>query len=164
MSNTIFFIVFILLCGGMYLYVSSKWKKREKEFDKFSNEMQREFIVNTPSLKTGIDFYVRVQRFYEAQGYSLNKHPDFPTDYIAKKGKEILFIRIQDPQNTQSITAQLFQTFVGQTVMYAFHNPLYASYELKWAYVCSKMMCDRTAKIYINKYEDKLKFELIKED
>jgi len=145
----------------MYFYISRKWKKREKEFDNFAYEMQRDFAENSPSLDQGVDFYTSVQSFYEGQGYTLSKHPDFVTDFIAKKEKEILFIRIQSPQNKQSITAQLFQVFVGQTALYTMDNPLYDNYTLKWAYVCSKMMCDQSARIYIKKYGDRLKFELI---
>jgi len=161
MSNTIFILGFFLLGGGVYFYVSTKWKKREKEFNNFAYKMQRDFAESSQSLNTGIDFLTKVKIFYEDQGYTLSKHPDFTSDYIAKKDKEILFIRIQGPENKQSITAQLFQNFVGQTVMYALDNPIYEAYELRWSYVCSKMMCDQSARIYIKKYEDKLKFELI---
>jgi len=164
MSNTIFVLAFVMLSGGMYFYARTKWKKREKEFNDYAYKMQCDFADSTPTLNTEIDFYTTVKTFYEEQGYTLSKHPDFSTDYIAKKDKTILFIRVQGPQNKQSITAQLFQTFVGQTVLYALSNPLYAVYELRWAYVCSKMMCDQSARIYIKKYEERLRFELIKID
>jgi len=161
MSNTIFIIAFFALGTGMYFYANQKWKKRESEFDEFAYKMQRDFNASTPTLDTGIDFYKRVERFYEEQGYTLSKHPDFATDYIGKKEKEILFIRLQTPDNKQDITAKLIQTFVGQTVMYALDNPLYSSYTLNWAYACSKMMCDQSARIYIKKYEERLRFDLV---
>ena len=161
MSNAIFIMLFMLLAAAVYVYTNKRWKKREKEFDDFAYEMQRDFSENTQSLSTGIDFYDRVKTFYEDQGYTLSKHPDFVTDYIGKRDKEILFIRVQGPQDKQSITAQLLQTFIGQTAMYALDNPLYAEYELRWVYVCSKMMCDQSARIYIKKYENRLKFELL---
>ncbi len=161
MSNSLFVIAFILLSGAMYLYSIKKWKKREQEFDEFAYEMQRDFAAKTVSINTAIDFYEQVRAFYEEQSYTLTKHPDFSTDFIAKKDKEILFLRVQGPENKEFISAKLFQAFIGQTVMYALNNPVYQAYTLKWAYVCSKMKLDKSARIYINKYKDKLKFELI---
>ncbi len=150
-----------LLGLGLYFYINKKWKKRESALHEFTFEMQREFAKKTQSLSSGADYYKNVQAFYEAQGFSTTKHPDFVTDFIAKKAKNIIFIRVQTPDNTQSITANSFQTFIGQTVLYAMDNPLYEAYDLQWHYVCSKMMCDQSARIFIKRYEDKLKFELI---
>ena len=161
MSNSIFIIALVLLGLGLYYSINRKWKKRENELNDFAFEMQREFAQKTHSLNKGVDFYKEVQNFYENKGYTLSKHPDFPTDFIAKKDKEIRFIRIQSPDNKQSITANLFQTFIGQTVLYAMDNPVYESYELKWSYVCSKMLCDQSARIFIKRYENKVDFELI---
>ena len=161
MSNSIFIIAILLVGVGLYISVSRKWKKRETELNNFAYEMQRDFAENTVSLNKGVDYYKTVQSFYEEQGYSVSKHPDFATDFIAKKDKNILFIRVQSPTERSDISAKVFQTFIGQTVLYAMDNPLYESYELSWSYVCSKMMCDKTARIFINKYENKLKFELI---
>jgi hypothetical protein len=80
---------------------------------------------------------------------------------IAKKAQTILFIRVQGPQDKQTIDARSFQSFVGQTVLYSLENPLYKAYDLKWVYVCSKMMCDKSAKIYINAHQESLAFEQI---
>ncbi len=161
MSNSIFIIALMLVGAGLYISVNRKWKKREAELNNFAFEMQRDFAESTVSLKKGIDYYKSVQSFYEQQGYTVSKHPEFATDFIAKKDKNILFIRVQSPTERSDITAKSFQTFIGQTVLYAMDNPLYESYELSWAYVCSKMMCDKSARLFINKYENKLKFELI---
>ncbi len=161
MSNSIFIIAMLLLGTGVYLSISRKWKKRENELNNFAYEMQRDFAENTVSLQKGVDYYETVQSFYEQQGYTVSKHPDFSTDFIAKKEKNILFIRVQSPMEKSDITAKSYQTFIGQTVLYAMDNPLYENYELSWAYVCSKMMCDKTARIFINKYQNKLTFELI---
>ena len=161
MSNAIFIIALVLLGYGLYVSVNRKWKKRENELNDFAYEMQREFAESTVSLNKSIDYYKTVQSFYEAQGYTVSKHPDFSTDFIAKKEKTILFVRVQTPNEKSDITAKSFQAFIGQTVLYAMNNPLYESYELSWAYACSKMMCDQTARIFIKKYENKLKFELI---
>ncbi len=161
MSNSIFIIALLLLGGALYFYLNYKWKKREQKVNDFAYEMQRDFAASTQTLNKGVDYYKSVQDFYEDRGYTLSKHPDFTTDFIAKKEKSILFIRIQAPHDKQSITAKLFQVFVGQTVLYALDNPLYAAYDLSWTYVCSRMMCDRTARIYMKRYENRLKFELI---
>lgn len=161
MSNSIFIIAMLLVGAGLYISVNRKWKKRETELNNFAYEMQRDFAENTVSLNKGVDYYKTVQSFYEQQGYTITKHPDFATDFIAKKDKSILFIRVQSPTERSDITAKVFQTFIGQTVLYAMDNPLYENYELSWSYVCSKMMCDKSARIFINKYENKLKFELI---
>ncbi len=161
MSNSIFVIAIMLVGVGLYISLSRKWKKREIELNNFAYEMQRDFAESTVSLKKGIDYYKTVQSFYEQQGYTVSKHPDFATDFIAKKEKSILFIRVQNPTERSDITAKSFQTFIGQTVLYAMDNPLYAVYDLSWAYVSSKMVCDKTARLFINRYENKLKFELI---
>ncbi len=161
MSNSIFIIAMLLLGTGVYLSISRKWKKRENELNNFAYEMQRDFAENTVSVQKGVDYYKTVQSFYEKQGYTVSKHPDFATDFIAKKEKNILFIRVQSPMEKSDITAKSYQIFIGQTVLYAMDNPLYENYALAWAYVCSKMMCDKTARIFINKYQDKLRFELI---
>jgi len=161
MSSSVFIIAMLLLGAGLYISISRKWKKRETELNNFAYEMQRDFAENTVSLKKGVDYYKTVHSFYEEQGYTISKHPDFSTDFIAKKEKSILFIRVQSPMEKSDITAKSFQTFIGQTVLYAMDNPLYENYELAWTYVCSKMMCDKSARLFINKYQDKLKFELI---
>lgn len=164
MSNSIFIVAILLIAYGLYYSINRKWKKREKELNSFAYEMQRELQKTDQPVSKGIDYYKRVEEFYKEQGYTVTKHPDFVTDFILKKDKEITFIRIQSPNNNQSVTANTLQGFVGQTVLYALNNPLYASYELKWSYVCSKMLCDRSAKIFIDKYRDKVNFELIKEE
>ncbi len=161
MSSTLFVILFFILIAGLYFYVNKKWSKRQADVNDFAFEMQREFATKTETLNEGVNYYKTVQNFYESREYTLNKHPDFPTDFIAKKDKEILFIRVQSPQDNRDITAKAFHEFVGQSVLYALDNPLYQSYTIKWAYVCSKMMCDKSAKIFINKYDERLKFELI---
>lgn len=161
MSNSIFIIALILVGAGLYISVSRKWKKREAELNNFAYEMQRDFAESTVTINKSVDYYKTVKDFYENQGYTISKHPDFTTDFIAKKDKDILFIRVQSPSERSDITAKSFQTFIGQTVLYAMDNPLYEAYEISWAYVCSKMMCDKSARLFINKYENKLKFELI---
>jgi len=161
MSSTIFVILFFALSAGLYWYVNKKWSKRQSAVDEFAFEMQREFAVKTEVINKGVDYYKTVQNFYESREYSISKHPDFATDFIAKKEKEVLFIRVQSPHDKKDITASSFQQFVGQSVLDALDNPLYDSYTIKWAYVCSKMMCDQSAKIFINKYDERLKFELI---
>ncbi len=161
MSSSLFILSILFLGFATYYYLNQKWKKRESAINDFAFEIQKELRQSNTVISQGIDYFKQVQMHFEAQGYSLSKHPDFSTDFIAKKDKEIRFIRVQGPQERADITAKVYQTFVGQTVLYALNNPLYASYELKWSYVCSKMMCDRSAKIYISKYEDRLTFELI---
>ena len=163
MSNSFFIILFFALGGGLYFYVNKKWSKRQAEVDEFAYEMQQEFAVATPTLSKNINYYKTVQDFYENKSYSVSKHPDFTSDFIAKKGKEILFIRVQTPQQKQDITALSFQNFVGQSVLYALENPLYEAYTLKWTYVSSKVMIEQSARIFINKYKERLAFELIEE-
>lgn len=163
MSNSIFIVAMLLIGFGLYFSISRKWKKREEEINSFAYEMQRELQKTDQCISKGTDYYKWVQEFYTQQGYTLSKHPDFVTDFILKKEKEITFVRIQTPADNQSITAKSFQTFVGQTVLYALDNPLYASYELKWSYVAPKMLCDQSARIFISKHEERLHFELIKE-
>lgn len=163
MSNSIFIVAMLLIGFGLYFSISRKWKKREEEINSFAYDMQRELQKTDQCISKGVDYYKLVQEFYTQQGYTLSKHPDFVTDFILKREKEIRFVRIQSPSDNQSITAKSFQTFVGQTVLYALENPLYASYELRWSYVCPKMMCDQSAKIFISKHEGRLSFELIKE-
>lgn len=164
MSNSIFIIVMLLIGFGLYISVKRKWSKREDELNSFAYEMQRDFAETTVSLNKGVDYYKTVSSFYEQLGYTVSKHPDFATDFIAKRNKEIIFIRVQSPSEKSDITAKVFQTFIGQTVLYAMDNPLYSSYQLSWVYVCSKMFCDQSAKIFIKKYENRLNFELIKEE
>lgn len=161
MSNSIFIIALAIIVYGLYYSINRKWKKRENELNDFAYDLQREFAQKTESLNTGVDYYTNVKAFYQDQGYTISKHPDFATDFIAKKAKDIIFIRVQSPNETQNVNANVFQTFVGQTVLYALDNPLYASYTLHWSYVCSKMMCDQSARIFMKRYENKLKFELI---
>ncbi len=161
MSNSIFVVAMLLIAFGLYISLSRKWRKRETELNNFAYEMQRDFAQNTVSLNKGVDYFKQVQSFYEQQGYNVSKHPDFTTDFIAKKGKEICFIRIQSPMEKSDISAKVIQTFIGQTVLYAMDNPLYDNYRLSWSYVCSKMLCDKSARIFINKHADRLKFELI---
>lgn len=161
MSNSIFFIALAIIIYGLYYSINRKWKKRERELNDFAYDMQREFAQKTDSLNKSVDYYAHVKSFYEDQGYTMTKHPDFATDFIAKKEKEIVFIRVQSPNETHNINANAFQTFVGQTVLYALDNPLYASYTIHWSYVCSKMMCDQSARIFIKRYESRLNFELI---
>jgi len=161
MSNSIFIIAFFLIIYGLYFSINRKWKKRENELSNLAYEMQREFAQKTDSLNKGVDYYANVKAFYEDQGYTISKHPDFATDFIAKKEKDILFIRVQSPSDNQDITANHFQSFVGQTVLYALDNPLYSPYTIHWSYVCSKMMCDHSARTFMKRYEDRLKFELI---
>jgi len=161
MSSTLFVILFFALAGGLYFYINKKWSKRQAEVNEFAYEMQRELIVNTETVNKSVNYFKTVQDFYEAKGYSVSKHPDFATDFMAKREREILFIRVQSPQNSQDITAKLFQEFVGQSVLYALDNPLYEAYTIKWAYVCSKMMCDQSARIFMSKYKERLAFELI---
>jgi len=161
MSSTLFVILFFALCGGLYFYLNKKWSKRQAQVDEFAFEMQRDLAVQTESIGKSVNYYKTVQDVYEAKGYSISKHPDFTTDLMAKKEKEILFIRIQSPQEKQDITAKSFQGFVGQSVLYALENPHYKAYTIKWVYVCSKMMCDQSARIFISKYKERLSFELI---
>lgn len=161
MSSTLFVILFFALVGGLYFYLNKKWSKRQAEVDEFAFEMQKEFVVQTETVSKNVNYYKTVQDFYEAKGYSVSKHPDFTTDFMAKKEKEILFIRVQSPQNNKDITAKVFQEFVGQSVLYVLDNPLYDSYTIKWDYVCSKMMCDQSARIFMSKYKERLAFELI---
>lgn len=161
MSNSIFIIVLIIILYGLYYSINRKWKKRELELNDFAYDMQREFAQKTETLNKGVDYYSDVKVHYESQGYTVSKHPDFPTDFIAKKEKDIFFIRVQSPSDNQDITANRFQVFVGQTVLYALDNPLYASYTIHWSYVCSKMMCDQSARIFMKRYENRLQFDLI---
>lgn len=161
MSNSIFVMTLLLIGLGLYFAINKKWKKREAELNSFAYEMQREFAQKTQSVNSGVNYYKKVQEVYEGQGYTVSKHPDYATDFIAKKAKDIVFIRVQAPGDNQSITAKLFQTFIGQTVLYAMDNPLYGAYTLQWHYVCSKMMCDQSARIFIKGHEERLKFELI---
>jgi hypothetical protein len=161
MSSVLFVVLFFALVGGLYFYINKKWSKRQTEVNEFAFEMQRELRVNTETISKSVNYYKTVQDFYEAKGYSVSKHPDFTTDFMAKKEKEILFIRIQSPQDKQDITAKSFQGFVGQSVLYALDNPLYESYTIKWDYVCSKMLCDQSVRIFMNKYKERLGFELI---
>jgi len=161
MSSTLFVILFFALCGGLYFYINKKWSKRQEEVNEFAFEMQRDLVVQTESVSKSVNYYTTVQEFYEAKGYSVSKHPDFATDFMAKKEKEILFIRVQNPQNNQDITAKTIQEFVGQSVLYVLDNPLYEAYTIKWNYVCSKMMCDQSARIFMSKYKERLAFELI---
>ena len=161
MSSTLFVILFFALVGGLYFYINKKWSKRQNEVNEFAFEMQRDFAVQTETISKSVNYYKTVQDVYEAKGYLVSKHPDFTTDFMAKKDKEILFIRVQTPQVKQDITAKSFQEFMGQSVLYALDNPLYEAYTIKWAYVCSKMMCDQSAKIFMSKYKERLAFELI---
>jgi len=158
MSNFIFLLGFVILFIAVYIYTNKKWSKREKEFDDFAYKMQKDFLDNSPVLDQGLDYYKRVQEFYTDKGYSLSKHPSYPTDFIATKGKDILFIRIQGPQDKKNITAQVLQNFVGQTVLQIIDDK---EHNASWVYVCSKMMCDKSAKIYMKSYENKVSFELI---
>ena len=161
MSSSIFIIALAIIVYGLYYSINRKWKKRENELNVFAYDMQREFAQKTNSLNKSVDYYGNVKRFYEEQGYTISKHPDFATDFIAKKAKDILFIRVQAPGETQNISANSFQTFVGQTVLYAMDNPIYSAYTIHWSYVCSKMMCDQSARIFMKRYENRLNFELI---
>ncbi|MDF1881435.1 hypothetical protein JHD50_09005 [Sulfurimonas sp. MAG313] len=77
---------------------------------------------------------------------------------FSKKSGETLFIRIQAPGIKHDITAQVIQNFVGQTVLPTLDDK---STRVSWHYVCSKMMCDRSAKILIAANETRLKFELV---
>jgi len=158
MSNTLFILGLIILGAVVYVYTNKKWKKREKEFDDYAFKMQKEFIENSPAVETGRDYYKTVQDFFTEKGYQLSKHSNYATDFIAKKDKELMFIRIQGPQDKKSITAQSLQNFIGQTVLQVLDD---REHTISWTYVCSKMMCDRSAKILINNHESKLKFELI---
>ncbi len=161
MSSFLFLLSILVLGYATYYYLNQKWKKRESAINDFAFEIQRELRQSNTEISQGVDYFKQVQNHFEDLGYTLTKHPDFSTDFIAKKDKEICFIRIQGPQERSDITAKVYQNFVGQTVLYALDNPLYASYALKWRYVCSKMMCDRSAKIYMKKYEERLAFDLI---
>ena len=161
MSNFAFIILSIGLAYALYWYVSKKWNKRQDELNDFVYEMQRDFSDTTVTLNKTVDYFEAVKKIYEKENYSVSKSPMFPNDFIAKKDKDILFIRVQGLNENSDITAKSFQNFVGQTVLYALSNPLYESYNLKWSYVCSKMMCDQSARIFIKSYEDRLKFELI---
>jgi len=161
MSSFAFVILFFGLFFGLYLYVTKKWEKRQHEVSDFAFEMQKEFSQDTNTLTKAVDFYNVVINHYEKEKYTISKHPDFPTDFIAKKDKDILFIRVQNPNDNADITARVLQGFVGQTVIPALNNALYSSYNLKWAFVCSKMMCDQSAKIFIKNSQDRVKFELI---
>jgi len=158
MSNLLFVFGLILLGVIVYVYTNKKWKKREKEFDEYAYKLQKEFVETSPAIETGRDYYKTVQDFFIQKGYELTKHANYVTDFIAKKDKEILFIRIQSPQDKKDITAQVFQHFIGQTVLQVLDDK---EHDIKWTYVCSKMMCDKSARVFINSYENKLKFELI---
>lgn len=158
MSNFIFILGIVILFIVVYIYINKKWSKREKEFDDFAYKMQKEFLDNSPTLDKGLDYYKHVQDFFTNKGYSLSKHPSFVTDFIAKKGKQIVFIRIQGPQDKKDITAQTLQNFVGQTVFQVIDDK---EHDASWIYVCSKMMCDKSAKLYMKSYESKVSFELI---
>ena len=158
MSSFSLLLSFGLLGGIVYWYVNRNFKKHESKFDEFAYNMQKDFLENSPTLAKGLDYYKLVQDFYTQKGYILSKHPDYPTDYIAKRANEILFVRIQAPADKSSITAQVLQSFIGQTVLQVIDD---RSHDISWAYVCSKMMCDRSAKIMISSYETRLKFELI---
>lgn len=143
---------------ALYYYTSKKINKRESEFNDFAYKMQKDFLENSPTINKGLDYYKIVQDFYTQKGYTLSKHTDYATDFIAKQANEILFIRIQGPEDKKSISAQVLQNFIGQTVLPVLDDK---AHTISWAYVCSKMMCDRSAKILLNNYETKLKFELI---
>ncbi|PHR54624.1 MAG: hypothetical protein COA44_12750 [Arcobacter sp.] len=159
MSSFIFILLFGFIVAAVYWYVNRNFKKHETKFDDFAYKMQKDFLDNSPTLVKGLDYYKIVQDFYTQKGYSLSKHPDYSTDFIAKKENELLFIRIQVPQDKQGLTAQVLQHFIGQTVLQVIDDK---SHNVSWAYVASKMLCERSAKILINSYETKLKFELIK--
>ena len=158
MSTTIFILGLIFSGSILYLYLSKQWQKREQEFDKFAYKMQKDFLDSSIPMHTGIDYYKQVESFFKDKGYDLCKHTSFPTDYIAKKDKEVMFIRIQAPQDKQSITAQTLQSFIGQTVLETLDDK---EHTIRWTYVCSKMMCDKSAKILLRAYETKVKFERI---
>jgi len=159
MSSFAFILSFGLLGAIVYWYVNNNYKKHETKFDDFALKMQKDFLENSPAIAQGLDYYKIVQDFYTHKGYTLTKHPDYATDFIAKQDDEILFIRIQSPQDKKAISAQVLQNFIGQTVLQVIDDK---SHCVSWAYVCSKMMCERSAKILINSYETKVKFELIK--
>lgn len=159
MSSFTFIFGLGFLAAFVYWYVNRNFKKHENKFDDFAYKMQKDFLDNSPTIAKGVDYYKIVQDFYTQKGYTLKKHPDYPTDFIAKQDNEILFIRIQAPGDKQAITAQVLQNFIGQTVLQIIDDK---SHSVSWAYVCSKMMCERSAKIMISSYETKLKFELIK--
>lgn len=161
MSSTLFVIGVIATGIFIYFYSNRKWQKHENEFNAYAMKMQQEFIEQTPQREAQVDYVKEVEAHYQSQGYSLSKHPDYGTDFIAKKDKTILFIRVQGPQQKQDITAQTFQVFVGQTALYALNNPLYNGYTIQWVYVCSKMMLDKSAKVYIKAHEQSLSFEQI---
>ena len=158
MSNFTFIFGIGLLGAFVYWYVNRNFKKHETKFDEFAYKMQKDFLESSPVVNEGLDYYKTVQDFYTQKGYTLSKHPDYVTDFVAKQGNEILFIRIQAPQDKKTISAQVLQNFIGQTVLQVIDDK---SHSVSWAYVCSKMMCDRSAKILISSYETKLKFELL---
>ena len=158
MSNTLFILGLIFLGVFVYIYTNKKWKQREKAFDAYAYKLQKEFVQSSPAVETGRDYYKTVEDFFTEKGYTLSKQPNYATDLLAKKENEILFIRIQGPQDKKSITAQSLQNFIGQTVLQVLDDK---EHSISWSYVCSKMMCDKSAKILINNHESKLKFELI---
>ena len=158
MSNILFILGLTLLAVTLYIYTNKKWKKREKEFNDYAYNLQKEFVNTSPAVQTGLDYYQKVQDYFMEKGYELKKHSSYTTDYIATKEQEILFIRIQGPQDKKSITAQTLQNFIGQTVLQVLDDK---EHKISWSYVCSKMMCDKSAKIFLNNYESKVKFELI---
>lgn len=158
MSSFSFILAIGILIFVVYYYTTKKVSKRENEFNDFAYKMQKDFLENSPTLNKGLDYYKIVQDFYTRKGYTLSKHTDYPSDFIAKQANEILFIRIQGPEDKKSVSAQVLQNFIGQTVLPVLDDK---AHSITWAYVCSKMMCDRSAKILLNNYETKLKFELI---
>jgi len=159
MSNFLFIFTLLFLGTFVYWYSKRNMKKHENKFDDFAYKMQKDFLENSPSLAKGLNYYKIVQEFYEEKGYTLRKNTDYPTDFIATKTDEILLIRVQGPENKKAITAEVLQNFIGQTVLKVIDDK---NHVISWAYVCSKMMCERSAKIMTNAYETRLKFELIK--
>jgi len=158
MSSFSFILVMGVVAYALYYYTRKKVTKREDEFNDFAYKMQKDFLENSPAINKGVDYYKVVQDFYTQKGYTLSKHTDYPTDFIGKQGDEILFIRIQGPENKSAISAQVLQNFIGQTVLPVLDDK---AHTISWAYVCSKMMCERSAKILLNSYETRVKFELI---
>jgi len=158
MSSFSFILIIGLMGLGIYYYAKRKVSTKEKEFNDFAMKMQKDFLENSPALHKGVDYQKIVHDFYTSKGYSLSKHSDFTSDLIAKRDNEIVFIRIQGPESKKDITAEVLQHFIGQTVLSILDDK---SHTISWIYVCSKMMCDRSAKVLLKKYETKLQFELI---